>query len=223
MTPLDGPRPPTTPLSRPLVSMLESALSTASGSATTDIARLRDALALVLARHLDRPDAAWPDLVTEAAALGGWDEWRVGGLLAATDPADDPTPETTLDTLGTLAEELIHRRIVGPGTWEGVERQAVVASARWQEGQRIRQVVFAIERAMELLAGHDADGLDAVAATIESRDPADERFPGLAMALRACADDLRAGDEWTTSLARVRESLATTPFTASIDRLSSTP
>jgi hypothetical protein len=209
---------PSNRLSRPLVTMLSTAVSSSSGSFDTDIVRLREALRLALARCLDRPDATWPELVAAGAERGDWDEWRVAGLLAAATGESDPEPEVTLDTLGALADELIHRRALVAGPWEGADRQAAVTSPRWQEGLRVRQLVFATERAMEHLDRGDHAGLTAVAAFVEQQDPMGERFPDLAEALRACAADLRDGAGRAVSLRRLRASLASTPFAASVDR-----
>lgn len=206
-------------LSRPLVAMLQTAVSSSSGSLPTDIGRLREALGLALARCLDRPDATWPELVAAAAERGDWDEWRVAGLLSAEAGAPDPTPEVTLDTLGALADELIHRRTVAAGPWEGADREAAVTSPRWQEGQRVRQLVFAIERAMAHLDRGDHVGLVSVAAFVGQHDPNGERFPDLAEALEVCAIDLRRGAATAESLVRLRDALASTPFAASVDRL----
>ncbi len=202
--------------------MLRSALATPTGSTNADIARLREALALALERCLERPGVAWQVLVSEGETRGAWDEWRVAGLLAALDADSDPAPEVTLDVLAALADELVHRRDVVPGVWEGAERQGAVDSPRWREGQRAREIVFGIERAMELLQRGDVSGLTGVAAMIEVRDPDGDRFPGLVAALSGCADGVASGDggdALASSLTRLRACLASTPFAASIDRL----
>ncbi|HRE03801.1 MAG TPA: hypothetical protein PLV68_21070, partial [Ilumatobacteraceae bacterium] len=62
-------------ITRPIATMIETALATPTGSVPGDIARLRDTLAVALRRCLDRPTADWGELVAAAAGHGGWDQW----------------------------------------------------------------------------------------------------------------------------------------------------
>ncbi len=181
-----------TALSRPLIGLLSSAFDAAVLDEREHVELLRSTLTVALRRCLDAPDASWPELVGRGAAVGEWDEWRTADLIAAADPAGDPRPEVTRDTLATLAEELIARGDVRSGPWEGADREAAVGSPRWQEGQRRREIVFAIERAMVSIADADADGLRDGAARIDERDTT-VAFPGLPAALRGCATDIETG------------------------------
>lgn len=207
-----------TELSRPLVALLASTFETAGPTERHDVERLRESLTVALRRCLDEPGATWLDLVERGAAAGEWDEWRVASLVAAVDPSCDPEPEVTRDVLATLTEELMGRRDVLPGPWEGAERQASVESPRWRAGLRRREIVFTIERAVVCVESLDADGLRACAARVVERD-VDGAYPGLADALTACADDVSAGAVTSAARTRLRDALAHTPFASAIARL----
>lgn len=208
-----------TELSRPLVTLLASTFETSGETERHDVERLRESLTVALRRCLDAPDATWLDLVERGAVAGEWDEWRVGSLVAAADPARDPEPEVTRDVLATLTEELIGRRDVVPGPWEGAERQAAVESPRWRAGLQRREIVFTIERAVACVETLDALGLRTCAGRVAERD-VDGAYPGLAAALTACAHDADSGALRPSSLAQLRDALAHTPFASAIDRLS---
>lgn len=208
-----------TELSRPVVAMLGSTVETTGPTERHDIERLRESLTVALRRCLDAPDARWLDLVERGAAVGTWDEWRVASLVAAVEPSSDPEPEVTRDVLATLTEELIGRRDVLPGPWEGAERQVAVESPRWRAGLRRREIIFTIERAVACVEALDADGLRLCAARVTERG-GDDAYPGLAVALVACAEEAASGTLSRTSLTPLRAALAATPFASAIDRIS---
>lgn len=207
-------------LTRPVVAVLESALATPTGTLATDIVRLRESLTIALQRCLDVPAAGWSVLVSAAAQRGGWDQWRIASLLAAGRVDDDPTPDETRDALAALADELIARRDVIDGPWEGSDRQSGVVDPHWLAGRDRRELVFAIERAPDHAAHRDAAGLRTAAGNIEKRDPTASIYPGLAVALLACADDIDSSASISESRrTQLRASLAVTPFAASVDQL----
>ena len=219
-----------TVLSRPVVAILESALATPTGSLAGDIVRLRESLTIALRRCLDEPTLEWSALVALGAERGGWDQWRVAGLLAARDREasaegghlDTPREllDETRDVLAALADELIGRRDISTEPWDGSDRQHALADPLWVAGRDRRELVFAIERAMEHAARHDAAGLRSAAANVDERDPSGDAYPGLATALLACAADLdRSGSISDESRSRLRTSLGETPFAAAVDRL----
>lgn len=190
-------------LSRPLRVLLQRALAKPTGTVPGDIATLRAACAVVLRRCLDRPDGKWEQLVEAASDKGDWDQWRRAGMLAAADPERDPTAEATRNLLAELADELCIRGDVLPGVWEGEQRQAVTASADWQEGKRRRDLVTSLERLVELIETTDGPGLRELADSIARRDTGDH--PTLPAAVRAAADDI---DATGAVRARTRASLA---------------
>ncbi len=110
-----------TPLGRPLRELLVRVLAATGGDVRADVDRLREALQVVLRKVLSGADGSWPSLVAAAAERGAWDRWRVGSLLDAARPADDPQPEVTRDVLAEVAEELAERGDVLPGPWEGTD------------------------------------------------------------------------------------------------------
>jgi len=204
-------------LTRPVVALLETALATPSPSLHDDVGRLRDAVAVALGRCLADPPSSpgWPELVVLAGDRGGWDRWRVAALVAAGDPASDPDPAATRDALATLAGELVARRGLVADT-----DADVTASARSRAGRDRRELVFAIEAALDHAARGDAAGLVRSAEAVERRDPAGTIRPGLAAALRAGAHDVeRTGWMRASSLARLRAALDGTPFAAAVDLL----
>lgn len=205
-----------TTLSRPLLSLLESTFEAPTGSTHADIVRLRESLTVALRRCLDAPDATWVELVNRGTAAGEWDEWRVAGLLAAAD-AD---PDVTREALATLTDELLGRRDVIPGPWEGADRQAAVDTPEWHAGRMRREIVFAIERAMVCASNGDVDGLCDAADRILDRNGDGSSYTDLPAALRACATDLdEHGTVTPLSRDALSRSLAGTPFAASVDRL----
>lgn len=209
-----------TEISRPIVALLEAALVTPTGSLATDIVRLRESLVVALRRCLDDPGAGWPHLVASAAGRGGWDQWRVASLLAAADPDADSTPDETRDALAALVDELIGRRDVLAGPWEGRDRQAVLLDPHWLAGRDRRELVFAIERTLGYLAGCDAPAIRHVAIQVDERDPGSVVYPGLSTALVGCAADLEAGPSiGASSRQRLRNALADSPFAAAVDLL----
>jgi predicted cupin superfamily sugar epimerase len=206
-------------LSRPMRSLLESALASPTDDVRTDVVRLRETLTVVLQRSLDLAGAGWEQLVACAADRGRWDHWRSGGLQSAAQPDADAAPEATRDLLADLAEELLARGHVLAEVWEGEHRQAAVESPLWVEGRRRRELVFAIEAAIAHAERRDAVALDSSASTIERGDTAGS-FPGLVGALRGCAADLRDRSGLSArSRARLITALAGTPFVASAARL----
>lgn len=202
-------------LSRPLRVLLERALAKPTGTVSGDVASLRAACAVVLRRCLDRPDGQWAQLVELASDKGDWDQWRQAGLLAAAEPERDATAEATRDLLAELADELCIRGDVLPGVWEGEQRQAVTASADWQEGKRRRDLVTSLERLVELIETTDAPGLRELAGSIARRDTGDH--PTLPAAVRAAAADIEAtGAVPARTRASLAECLQETPFAAAI-------
>ena len=189
--------------------MLRAAIETPSDTIASDIERLRESLVIALRRCLGQPAAGWMALVECASETGGWNEWRIGSLIDAADPATDEAPEVTREALAELAVELLERGDVLGGPWEGGERQAAVASQQWRDGRDRRELIFAIERAMDCLGRNDAAGLHSAARRIEERDPDAEIYPDLAESLRICAD-------WPSveSMDRLQRSLLGTPFAA---------
>lgn len=206
-------------LSRPLRSILDRALASPTGSVAGDIVRLRDACAVVLRRCLDLANAEWPQLMAVAGERGGWDRWRHDGLLAAAAPERDLTAEATRDLLAELADELRSRGGLHPGVWEGDHRQARTESPEWAEGKRRRDLVFSLERIVELIEDDDADGLRALAASVVRRD-VDGEYRSLPDALLRAADDVHAGGGLR---AVTRDALVAclevTPFAASVASL----
>ena len=163
-----------TALSRPLRNLLDRAVTNAAGALTADVAALRDACAVVLRRVLDMADAPWPALVDVAATRGGWDRWRVGGLLAAEHPDSDGTPEATRELLAELADELSVVGGISTEGWEGGDRQAATDSPEWREGKRRRNLVFGFERLVELASSGDAVALDQLADSLARLDETGE-------------------------------------------------
>lgn len=205
--------------SRPLRTLLHRAINTATGSLADDITALREACTVVLRRALGAPDAAWPELVDRAAERGRWDRWRHGGLRSAQDPDHDSTPEVTRDLLAALAEELSVVGDVVPGVWEGEARQASTHSPEWVEGKRRRDLVFSLERVIELVQAADAAGLVQLADSIGGLDD-DGQFAAARTALVRAADDFASAG---CMRAETRDSLALalelTPFSASIRQI----
>jgi len=202
-------------LRRPLRVLLDRALAKPTGTVSGDIAQLREACAVVLRRCLDRPDEEWESLVEAAGRRGEWDPWRRVGLLAAAHPERAPTAEATRDLLAELADELRIRGDVVPGVWEGEHRQAVTESAEWQEGKRRRDLVFSLERVVELIETTDASGLRELANSIARRDTGD--YPTLPAAVRGVAADIEAtGSVGDLTRASLAECLHGSPFAAAI-------
>ncbi|HRE03831.1 MAG TPA: hypothetical protein PLV68_21220, partial [Ilumatobacteraceae bacterium] len=165
---------------------------------------------------LDHPTADWGELVAAAAGHGGWDQWRSGGLAAAAHPEVDAAPEATRDLLAELAAELVARRTITTEVWEGDDRQALVDSPHWRAGQRRREIIFAIERAMLAAEQCDPAGLRSAAASIAARDT-DVRYPDLAESLLACAGEAETAKTISAaSLDRLESALVTTPFAAAV-------
>ena len=207
-----------TSLSRPLIGVVRAALETPSSTIVGDIDRLRGVLLLALRRCLDEPRADWNTLVEVGTGRGGWDEWRVASLLDSSDPTVDPAPEVTREALAGLANEMIERGDVLAGPWEGGGRQGAVESERWRTGRVRREMVFAIERAMDCVRAPDAAGLRAVAGRLDEHDPHGEIHPQVAASLRVCAEEIdAAGACRAATLATLRASLARTPLAAFID------
>ncbi len=208
-----------TSLSRPLRILLERAVTNAAGALTADVAALRDACAFVLGRVLDMADAPWPALIDAAAIRGGWDRWRIGGLLAAEHPDSDGTPEATRELLAELADELSVVGGICAEGWEGGDRQAATESAEWREGKRRRNLVFGLERLVELADSGDAAGLDQLADSLAGLDQTGEH--------RIVLDLIHAGARDVAAVGAIRvgtrESLARalqeSPFAASVRRL----
>ncbi|MFP5487700.1 MAG: hypothetical protein ACLGHQ_05280 [Acidimicrobiia bacterium] len=202
-----------TALSRPLRVMLEGVFATPTGSLADDIERFRSTLTVALRRCLDAPEADWAELVARGTDLGDWDEWRVAGLLAAS-PGIEPDPATR-ETLAELVDELVRRGQVGPCPLDADDDAD--RSPEWLEGRRRRELIFAIERAVDALAVGDSAGLRGAAVRIVERDPDGSVFPTLALALVACADDLELRDAvGASSRAALAGALAGTPFAASV-------
>ncbi|MGB0111903.1 MAG: hypothetical protein WBP59_01650 [Ilumatobacteraceae bacterium] len=209
-----------TELTRPVVALLASTFDAPPESMVADIVKLRESLVVALRRCLDAPTATWEQLVERGTVVGEWDDWRVASLSAASNPDEDPEPEVTREALATLTSELIGRRDVLSGPWEGADRQDTVDTPQWQAGRVRRELVFAIEHAMVCADGLDAAGLEAAAARIESNDPDDRIHPGLAESLRRCASDAVADGVLSGATCdALRRSLAGTPFAASVDRI----
>jgi hypothetical protein len=124
----------------------------------------------------------------------------------------------TRDVLATLIDELVGRRDVVPGAWEGVARQAAVGTAAWEAGRLRREIVFAIERAMSCLTASDGAGLHHCADRIDEHDVT-AAYVGVPAALRACAADLEAGSLTVAGREALRAALANTPFVAVVSRL----
>lgn len=201
-------------LARPLRDMLGRVLAEPAPDLATDVARLRSALEVALARILGEGIQAWPDLVAAAAERGGWDRWRVAGLLDAALPAIDAQPEATRDVLAEVAEELIGRGALRRGPWEGAARQARTNDPHWIEGRVRRQAVFALERLPDHLSNADADAIAVLAAT-----PAvqlDGLAPGVGAALELAAARLRHGATVDDVRPGLVAALRRTPFAAAI-------
>jgi hypothetical protein len=115
-------------------------------------------------------------------------------------------------------EELVERRDVRAGPWEGGARQVAVETPRWRAGRLRREIVVAIERSMTCLPIRDAAGLRECADRIVERDVA-VAYPGLPDALRACAFDVERGALGVAARGALASALATTPFGPAVDRL----
>jgi DMSO/TMAO reductase YedYZ molybdopterin-dependent catalytic subunit len=201
-------------LPRPLRDLLERVLAEPAPDLPADVTRLRSALEIALVRVLGGGRRAWPDLVAAAAERGGWDRWRIAGLLDAAHPADDAQPEVTRDVLADVAEELISRGTLRRGPWEGAARQARTSDPYWTRGRMHREAVFALERLPEHLGNADADAISGLAAMLSAQ--IDGLAPGAGAALEHAATRLREGapvDELRPGLAAA---LAHTPFGAAI-------
>jgi hypothetical protein len=207
-----------TELSRPVLALLSATFNAPGSDERADVARLRESLTVALRKCFEMPDAAWPELVARGAVVGEWDQWRVAALVAAGDPSSDPEPDATRDALATLAEELMERRNVRAGPWEGGARQAAVETPRWRAGRLRREIVVAIERSMTCLPIRDAAGLRGCADRIAERDVT-VAYPGLPDALRACASDVERGALGVAAREALGRALASTPFGYTVGRL----
>ena len=184
-----------------------------------EVAGLRRALAAALGRVLGA-GGSWEDLVVRAALAAGWDAGRRDGLLAA-GRADTPAGlEAARERLWGLAAQLNEerdvvprrRRIPAPSEpWtEALGRrggsagpaaappgatprpaEGVVAGGP-SRGQRQREAVNAVERAVRALGRRDADGVRKAAAAVADLDGR-RLYAGLPEASRAAAAELEAG------------------------------
>jgi hypothetical protein len=98
------------PLTKREVEALLSSCEGASASALEEITAVREALAVALVRLVGGPGAPWPYLVADAAAAGGWSPQRQALLTAAVRPDEHPDPDSVLDALWDLVQELNERR-----------------------------------------------------------------------------------------------------------------
>jgi DMSO/TMAO reductase YedYZ molybdopterin-dependent catalytic subunit len=208
-----------TALSRPLRTLLDRAVTNATGSLTDDVAALRDACALVLGRVLDMPDAPWSALIGAAAARGRWDRWRIGGLLVAEHPDSDGAPEATRDLLAELADELSVVGGIAPEGWEGGHRAASADSAETLDGKRRRSFVFGLERLVELADGRDAAGLDQLADSLAALDPAGADRLTVDLIHTAASDVASVGAVRAATRESLARALEDSPFAASVRRL----
>lgn len=198
-------------ISRPMVVFLENTVATVTGSVTDDIHQLIEALEVVLRRCLALPHATWPTLVHAAASRADWDHWRVVGLLSAANLGPEVDPSAARDVLVEVAVELASRRaLVASHTGESTDGPVA-------DGRRRRNLVTAMERAIEALTREEAGHLMAIALTIETCD-LELEYPALPGALRlAAADFVRAGALTSTTRAALVVGFGATPFAAAME------
>lgn len=198
-------------ISRPMAVFLEGAVATATGSVTDDIHQLIEALEVVLRRCLALPHATWPTLVHAAASRAEWDHWRVIGLLGAANLGPEVDPSAARDVLVEVAVELATRRTLVAG------RSGESTNGPAADGRRRRDLVTAMERAIEALTRRETEHLVTIALTIEACD-LELEYPTLPGALRSAAIDFaRSGALTSITRAALVVGFGATPFAAAME------
>lgn len=197
-------------ISRPMAVFLENAVATVTGSVTDDIHQLIEALEVVLRRCLALPHATWPTLVHAAASCGEWDHWRVIGLLGAANLVPEVDPSAARDVLVEVAVELASQRTLVAGHTDGS------ADGPAADGRRRRNLVTAMERAIEALTRGEAEHLVTIALIVETCD-LELEYPTLPSALRSAATDFARSMVLTsTTRAALVVGFGATPFAAAL-------
>ena len=95
-----------TVISRPMIVLLDTAVTSVTGNLVDDVSRLVAAVKIVLQRSLVLPNATWAELIEAAAATAEWSHWRVIGLLSAAELGSDVDPAAARDVLIEVAMEM---------------------------------------------------------------------------------------------------------------------
>lgn len=157
------------------------------------VEEVREAVADALAIVLGAP-APWPELVRLAAARAGWPGDRRDALLAGDE-----------DALYDLVAELNEVRGLDGVATDGL-------------GQRQREVVSAIERAIGAIASADAAKVRRAARSVAELDAAG-RYLALPAALERVAAELDAGGATAAALDEVVAALGPGPLATEVERL----
>ena len=199
-----------TVISRPMIVLLDTAVTSVTGNLVDDVSRLVAAVKIVLQRSLVLPNATWAELIEAAAATAEWSHWRVIGLLSAAELGSDVDPAAARDVLIEVAMEMSSQGGLFSTPLTGDD------SSLANSGRRRRDLITAMELSIDALKRGDYIKLIETAKSIAKYD-LDHRYPGLKDSLCLAADDIeRTGFLASATHAALVKAFGTTPFAAAL-------
>lgn len=199
-----------TAISRPMIVLLDTAVTSVTGDLVDDVSRLIAAVKIVLQRSLVLPNATWTELIEAAAATAEWNHWRVIGLLNADDLRSDVDPAAARDVLIEIAMEM--------SSQGGLFATPVASSdsSLAASGHRRRDLITAMELSIDALKRGDYRKLLETAESVAKCD-LEHRYPSLQDALCLAADNIeRSGFLTSATHAALVNAFGTTPFVAAL-------